>query len=197
MAAVSLRLPLEACAGLTARRQCKALGPERWVGHASRSVDSKCRKLYVFPTYSLAAWFPLQCAPRLAVGRSPFQHKPRQTDGRCLRPRVTCSIVGEAVPVAAQIVELSSCLHRTVDPLWASSTNAAFQWSLAVIGPLAELSPSDASLLAGILGPFLSIFNVLFILRIVMSWYPQVTVLTFRSSTLVSKQSCVRAVQLE
>ncbi|XP_057961286.1 protein COFACTOR ASSEMBLY OF COMPLEX C SUBUNIT B CCB3, chloroplastic isoform X2 [Malania oleifera] len=37
---------------------------------------------------------------------------------------------------------------------------------------VAELDPTTAKLLIGILGPFLSVFSFLFILRIVMSWYP-------------------------
>jgi len=38
---------------------------------------------------------------------------------------------------------------------------------------IAELDPATAKTAIGILGPFLSAFGFLFILRIVMSWYPK------------------------
>lgn len=42
--------------------------------------------------------------------------------------------------------------------------------------PLADLDPSVASLLIQILGPVFASLNFLFIIRIVMSWYPQLPV---------------------
>eukprot|EP00252_Welwitschia_mirabilis_P010359 TRINITY_DN23585_c0_g1_i1.p1 TRINITY_DN23585_c0_g1~~TRINITY_DN23585_c0_g1_i1.p1 ORF type:complete len:228 (-),score=32.84 TRINITY_DN23585_c0_g1_i1:63-746(-) len=39
---------------------------------------------------------------------------------------------------------------------------------------LASLDPSLTKLVINILGPFLASFNILFIVRIVMSWYPQI-----------------------
>ena len=41
---------------------------------------------------------------------------------------------------------------------------------------LADLDPASAKLAIGFLGPFLSAFGFLFILRIVMSWYPKLPV---------------------
>jgi len=41
---------------------------------------------------------------------------------------------------------------------------------------LADLDPAAAKSAVGILGPFLSAFSFLFILRIVMSWYPKLPV---------------------
>ncbi|ESW15602.1 hypothetical protein PHAVU_007G086000 [Phaseolus vulgaris] len=41
---------------------------------------------------------------------------------------------------------------------------------------LADLDPATAKLVIGFLGPFLSVFGFLFILRIVMSWYPKLPV---------------------
>lgn len=38
---------------------------------------------------------------------------------------------------------------------------------------LADLDPSTAKLAIGIIGPVLSAFSFLFILRVVMSWYPK------------------------
>lgn len=45
-------------------------------------------------------------------------------------------------------------------------------WTLIV----AELDPATAKVAIGILGPFLSAFAFLFILRIIMSWYPKLPV---------------------
>lgn len=39
-----------------------------------------------------------------------------------------------------------------------------------------ELDPATAKLASGFLGPFLSAFAFLFIIRIVMSWYPKLPV---------------------
>ncbi|XVF53755.1 hypothetical protein PTKIN_Ptkin05aG0124500 [Pterospermum kingtungense] len=44
---------------------------------------------------------------------------------------------------------------------------------------MADLDPATAKLAIGILGPFLSAFAFLFILRIVMSWYPKLPVEKF------------------
>ncbi|KAK7343782.1 hypothetical protein VNO77_12814 [Canavalia gladiata] len=41
---------------------------------------------------------------------------------------------------------------------------------------LADLDPATAKFAIGFLGPFLSVFGFLFILRIVMSWYPKLPV---------------------
>ncbi|KAK9113240.1 hypothetical protein Scep_020759 [Stephania cephalantha] len=44
---------------------------------------------------------------------------------------------------------------------------------------LADLDPATAKLAIGVLGPFLSAFAFLFILRIIMSWYPKLPVEKF------------------
>ncbi|KAH9771499.1 hypothetical protein WN944_019739 [Citrus x changshan-huyou] len=45
--------------------------------------------------------------------------------------------------------------------------------------PFADLDPATAKLAIGIIGPFLSAFSFLFILRIVMSWYPKIPLAKF------------------
>ncbi|CAK9860777.1 unnamed protein product [Sphagnum jensenii] len=54
-----------------------------------------------------------------------------------------------------------------VDTTYFSSSGMAF---------LADLDPDTAKLAIGILGPLFASFNLLFIVRIVMSWYPQLPV---------------------
>lgn len=71
--------------------------------------------------------------------------------------------------VAAAATTMSSTL--AVLPCHASSSAA-----LAVLG---ELDPATAKTVAGVAGPALSAFGFLFILRIVMSWYPRLPVTEF------------------
>lgn len=54
-----------------------------------------------------------------------------------------------------------------VDTTYFSSSGMAF---------LADLDPDTAKLAIRILGPLFASFNLLFIVRIVMSWYPQLPV---------------------
>lgn len=57
-----------------------------------------------------------------------------------------------------------------------SSTTTDFLMMKRLIINLADIDPATAKLAIGILGPFLSAFGFLFILRIVMSWYPKLPV---------------------
>lgn len=54
------------------------------------------------------------------------------------------------------------------------SPNAGIDFMQKLV--LADLDPASAKLAIGFLGPFLSAFGFLFILRIVMSWYPKLPV---------------------
>ncbi|OAE35383.1 hypothetical protein AXG93_464s1160 [Marchantia polymorpha subsp. ruderalis] len=63
------------------------------------------------------------------------------------------------------------------DP-WTSS--ASFELVHRLVGvPLADLDPDTAKLAITVLGPLFAFFNLLFIFRIVMSWYPQIPVSKF------------------
>ncbi|KAG7964228.1 hypothetical protein I3843_09G159600 [Carya illinoinensis] len=55
-----------------------------------------------------------------------------------------------------------------------SSSNAAIDFMQRLI--LADLDPATAKLAIAFLGPFLPAFGFLFIIRIVMSWYPKLPV---------------------
>ncbi|OEL14821.1 Protein COFACTOR ASSEMBLY OF COMPLEX C SUBUNIT B CCB3, chloroplastic [Dichanthelium oligosanthes] len=50
---------------------------------------------------------------------------------------------------------------------------------LQVVAVLGDLDPATAKTVAGVAGPALSAFGFLFILRIVMSWYPRLPVTEF------------------
>lgn len=45
---------------------------------------------------------------------------------------------------------------------------------MQVLGDIADIDANTAKILATILQPFLSVFILLMIIRIVLSWYPQV-----------------------
>ncbi|KAL0725210.1 hypothetical protein Bca4012_039809 [Brassica carinata] len=77
----------------------------------------------------------------------------------------------------------SACL-----PVVSASTTTSLYSSMVSSKPisealhnvsLADLDPGTAKLAIGILGPALSAFGFLFILRIVMSWYPKLPVEKF------------------
>lgn len=70
-----------------------------------------------------------------------------------------------------QLVSISRELHRLDIPYLPHAVSG--QLSRIV---LADLDPATAKLAIGLVGPLLSGFGFLFILRIVMSWYPKLPV---------------------
>ncbi|XP_068639855.1 protein COFACTOR ASSEMBLY OF COMPLEX C SUBUNIT B CCB3, chloroplastic [Aristolochia californica] len=61
------------------------------------------------------------------------------------------------------------------DAAWKSIENMEAEQLLQAL-VLADLDPSTAKIAIGFVGPFLSAFGFLFIVRIVMSWYPKLPV---------------------
>jgi len=74
---------------------------------------------------------------------------------------ISCSLLG------AMICASGASAMGVVDTTYFSSSGMTF---------LADLDPDTAKLAIGILGPLFASFNLLFIVRIVMSWYPQLPV---------------------
>jgi uncharacterized protein YggT (Ycf19 family) len=60
-----------------------------------------------------------------------------------------------------------------------SSSVSAAEVLLPYVSFLADLDPGTAQLLTNIAGPVINIFNILFIFRIIMSWYPGIPVEKF------------------
>ena len=81
--------------------------------------------------------------------------------------QLDASLIGEPFDVHAVAKILSIYLPET-----STSTALGFMQKLV----LADLDPASAKLAIGFLGPFLSAFGFLFVLRIVMSWYPKLPV---------------------
>ncbi|KAF2318674.1 hypothetical protein GH714_010009 [Hevea brasiliensis] len=94
------------------------------------------------------------------------------------RSSMDCSAINiEQLPTYATISDrplngVEDVRSINLNVLEASKATSKFIQSLT----LADLDPATAKLAIGILGPFLSAFGFLFILRIVMSWYPKLPV---------------------
>eukprot|EP00475_Leptophrys_vorax_P041533 TRINITY_DN78301_c0_g1_i1.p1 TRINITY_DN78301_c0_g1~~TRINITY_DN78301_c0_g1_i1.p1 ORF type:complete len:230 (+),score=26.04 TRINITY_DN78301_c0_g1_i1:393-1082(+) len=97
-------------------------------------------------------------------------------------PQATRALAGAPAATAAASAALASSLLVTPD-----AAAATVEASSAVIEPfmasmlsqclvVAEISPEAASAVGAVLGPLFAGFNFLFIIRIVMSWYPQLPV---------------------
>ncbi|XP_028095516.1 protein COFACTOR ASSEMBLY OF COMPLEX C SUBUNIT B CCB3, chloroplastic [Camellia sinensis] len=83
-----------------------------------------------------------------------------------------CCCIGVTTVPAPPIIELSAS-NATIAIVDTSHAAASeFMQRLVVV----DLDPATAKLAIGFLGPFLSGFGFLFILRIVMSWYPKLPV---------------------
>ncbi|KAG8645080.1 hypothetical protein MANES_10G035800v8 [Manihot esculenta] len=97
------------------------------------------------------------------------------------RYSVCCSAINvEQLPTYATISDrlfsaVEDARNVNLDVIETSKATAKFIQSLT----LADLDPATAKLAIGILGPSLSAFGFLFILRIVMSWYPKLPVEKF------------------
>ncbi|KAL2459417.1 protein COFACTOR ASSEMBLY OF COMPLEX C SUBUNIT B CCB3 [Forsythia ovata] len=96
------------------------------------------------------------------LGRQIRQHK--STVYCCLR-----------VPISYAAIPSSSA--HDITELSPSISHSATEFMENLV--LMDLDPSTAKLAIGFLGPFLSAFGFLFIVRIVMSWYPKLPVEKF------------------
>ncbi|WCJ19545.1 cofactor assembly complex C (B6F) [Euphorbia peplus] len=93
--------------------------------------------------------------------------------------RICCSAVNNIESLQAYVdlstSQLSSYANAENMNLSVVQTyNSASKFIPSMI--LADLDPATAKLAISILGPFLSAFGFLFILRIIMSWYPKLPV---------------------
>ncbi|KAL3701355.1 hypothetical protein R1sor_019377 [Riccia sorocarpa] len=81
---------------------------------------------------------------------------------------------GRAIAVEADNMAANS---GAMSDIWSGSFTFEFLRGVGV--PLADLDPATAQLAITFLGPLFAFFNLLFIFRIVMSWYPQIPVNKF------------------
>ncbi|KAK3420189.1 hypothetical protein EUGRSUZ_G00991 [Eucalyptus grandis] len=129
-------------------------------------------------------WRPLVTRPlKLHWTRSFKWHNGRKSDFQLRSMR--CSACWEvAVPSSAKLVSSSSATLRDLFDSHDIVRNIEVdvpqvsQFATDTIHGLviADLDPATAKLAIGILGPFLSAFAFLFVVRIVMSWYPKLPV---------------------
>eukprot|EP00270_Netrium_digitus_P021141 TRINITY_DN891_c0_g1_i1.p1 TRINITY_DN891_c0_g1~~TRINITY_DN891_c0_g1_i1.p1 ORF type:complete len:219 (-),score=25.61 TRINITY_DN891_c0_g1_i1:259-915(-) len=89
-------------------------------------------------------------------------------------PRRTAGIISSSLSCFPNTGVVSTSVSRpALQPCSALSSTDGFTEVVAPLLQLAEISPQQALVAASLLGPFLSVLNLLFIVRIVMSWYPQ------------------------
>ncbi|KAL2539513.1 cofactor assembly [Abeliophyllum distichum] len=95
--------------------------------------------------------------------------------GRQIRQHKSTAYCCLTVPISYAAIQ-SSSEHEITD-LSPSISHSATEFMKNLV--LMDLDPSTAKLAIGFLGPFLSAFGFLFIVRIVMSWYPKLPVEKF------------------
>lgn len=109
---------------------------------------------------------------------------PVQWSGRSLQPAGVRGIDGSlfrigfllACPSLGLALVDSNAVAAELGPM--SSTLSADMLP-RVVPFLGDLDPGTAQLATSLVGPFINIFNILFIFRIVMSWYPGIPVKKF------------------
>ena len=99
-----------------------------------------------------------------------FQAKSRRSCPN-IRTRSACLPV-----VSASLTQIEVDTTTTTSLCSSIVSSKPISEALHNISLLADLDPGTAKLAIGILGPALSAFGFLFILRIVMSWYPKLPV---------------------
>ncbi|CDP04629.1 unnamed protein product [Coffea canephora] len=126
--------------------------------------------------------------PDSALGKADFKFPARRNKRRNLQgmgSRVCCFLGVsppsiELQPPNALTSDNPFCGQKVVDTV--SSKNAEMQNATEALTKrlvIIDLDPATAKAAIAILGPFLSAFSFLFILRIIMSWYPKLPVEKF------------------
>ncbi|XP_031383294.1 protein COFACTOR ASSEMBLY OF COMPLEX C SUBUNIT B CCB3, chloroplastic [Punica granatum] len=124
-----------------------------------------------------AGWNPLLNPPlKTNASTTSFKRLDRRKPGRSLQP-ARCSMIHAGFTGSCNELSLQS-LTTSLDPPDATNIvqNLGTDFHLIQRLAVADIDPATAKLAIGILGPFLSAFAFLFILRIVMSWYPKLPV---------------------
>ncbi|CAI9099629.1 OLC1v1036482C2 [Oldenlandia corymbosa var. corymbosa] len=139
----------------------------------------------VINTCSRRRPFALETSHSFQAGMKSITRRNGTHNPGCSVYRACCSL---AVPHCTSLSPLSapesgtlSCQKETITDLLGSNIekmehiNETFKQCLVVL----DLDPATAKVAISILGPSLSAFGFLFILRIVMSWYPKLPVKSF------------------
>ncbi|KAK9691384.1 hypothetical protein RND81_09G194100 [Saponaria officinalis] len=119
---------------------------------------------------------PLSLRKCWSPGRKPSVHSPQTT--RC-RPRCVYRLTVEPITATLhQVINSSEQFPSLVtnnNPISAiKAFNVINEFTQNTV--LLDIDPATAKLAIPFIGPFLSAFSFLFVLRIVMSWYPKLPV---------------------
>ncbi|CAI9767323.1 unnamed protein product [Fraxinus pennsylvanica] len=120
---------------------------------------------------------PLSSTARNDSGQKNFNRNCRgiQILRRRIRQHKSTAYCCLRVPISYAAIPSSSA--REIFQISPSNSHSATEFMKNLV--LIDLDPATAKLAIGFLGPFLSAFGFLFILRIVMSWYPKLPVEKF------------------
>ncbi|RWW07154.1 hypothetical protein GW17_00029477 [Ensete ventricosum] len=113
-----------------------------------------------------------------SIRRGKLHHTIRRSGIRCLlNVTMPCSIQSALMTAPATPYDPSRCVQPSL-PIISKNLSAAFSEHIQGL-IIADIDPATVRLAISVTGPFLSAFGFLFILRIVMSWYPKLPVKKF------------------
>ncbi|KAL7098622.1 hypothetical protein ACP275_09G029100 [Erythranthe tilingii] len=119
------------------------------------------------------SWLPSK--PRNQTNKDHQNSSPHLSTHKSRNPRnnhICRAHCSSEIPIS---LSSTSSINAPLDAIIATVSQSRLLENLV----LADLDPATAKLAIGFLGPFLSGFGVLFIARIVMSWYPKLPVEEF------------------
>ncbi|XP_065005281.1 ylmG homolog protein 1-1, chloroplastic-like isoform X1 [Musa acuminata AAA Group] len=113
-----------------------------------------------------------------SIRRGKVHHTISRSGSRCLlNVTVPCSIQSALMTASATPYDPSRCVQPSL-PIIPQNLGAALsEYIQGLI--IADIDPATVKLAISVTGPFLSAFGFLFILRIIMSWYPKLPVKKF------------------
>ncbi|KAK4280083.1 hypothetical protein QN277_011754 [Acacia crassicarpa] len=136
---------------------------------------------YLLNTVRVKGWKPsIRRRSNFNVSERSSYPSKRPANGRSRTLQCSAASVFATLEEAATSSSMASfesnAVSSTLKQATTETTNALplKDFNLSLV--LADLDPATAKLAIGFLGPFLSAFGFLFILRIVMSWYPKLPV---------------------
>ncbi|XP_027179683.1 protein COFACTOR ASSEMBLY OF COMPLEX C SUBUNIT B CCB3, chloroplastic isoform X1 [Coffea eugenioides] len=122
--------------------------------------------------------------PDSALGKADFKFPPRinKRNLQGMGSRVCCflGVSPPSIDLQPLMSDNPFCGQKVINTI--SSKNAEMQNTTEALTKslvIIDLDPATAKVAIAILGPFLSAFSFLFILRIIMSWYPKLPVEKF------------------
>ncbi|URE21778.1 YGGT family [Musa troglodytarum] len=113
-----------------------------------------------------------------SIRRGKLHHTISRSGSRCLlNVTVPCSIQSALMTASATPYDPSRCVQPSLPIIPQNPSAALSEYIQGLV--IADIDPAIVKLAISVTGPFLSAFGFLFILRIIMSWYPKLPVKKF------------------